>query len=75
VIDATAPEVERYIHRLVHLQARRGLYGGAEACMVSDQCWSVLDGPPPTWAIDLANAGEPGSQWCPIISPDLRRRP
>lgn len=71
MIEASDPEVNRFIHRILHLRARKGRESYAEACMASDECWSPLDGPPPAWASALAEAGEPGSRWCPIISPEL----
>ncbi len=71
MIEASDPEVERYIHRLVHFRTRKGIDDHHEARMVSDSCWNVLDAPL-TWAVDLAEAGEPGSRWCPIITPELR---
>lgn len=64
-------EVNLFLHRVLHLRARKGLEPYAEACMISDDCWNVLDGPPPTWAVELAEAGESASRWCPIVTPSL----
>jgi|GEM_PF-4439747 len=67
-------EVIHFLHRYTHLRARRGLDGYSEACMVADQCWPITEWPVPQWAVDLAAAGEPGSRWCPIITPTLLDR-
>lgn len=69
-IEADDPEVNRFIHRALHLRARKGIEPYAEACLISDQCWPITE-PPPQWALDLAEAGDPGSKWCPVISPEL----
>lgn len=72
MIEPSDEEVNRFVHRLLHLRARRGLEPFAEACLIADACWQILDGPVPDWAVDLANAGEPGSRWCPVITAGLR---
>ncbi|WP_183092955.1 hypothetical protein [Nocardioides stalactiti] len=61
-------QVERFVHRWLHFSERKQ---GCEPCMCSDLCWNVLYGPPPIWASDKAQAGEPAHDWCPILNPDL----
>lgn len=65
-------EVYRFVHRTDHLRSRKG-HGFAEQCLVME-CWGYPIVDVPQWAIDLADSGAPGSQWCPVISPELLDR-
>jgi hypothetical protein len=66
-------EIGRFTHLGQHLFARRA---GVEYSLVPD-CWDLvwngLDSLPP-WAERLIEAGEPGSRWCPVITPGFRTR-
>ncbi|WP_183093316.1 hypothetical protein [Nocardioides stalactiti] len=65
-------QVDRFVHRVLHLRARKGTLAFSEACLVAD-CWGEPLDSAPQWAVDLANVGEPGARWCPRISPNLNR--
>jgi hypothetical protein len=62
-------DIHRWVHAMVHLQARKGMGVLPEGEWVAE-CWMQVN-PPPRWARDSAAAGEPGSRWCPKINADL----
>lgn len=60
--------VARFVHRVDHLQWRQGKGPLSSEGDYVGECWL---GVPPQWALDRAEAGEPGSRWCPLITPEL----
>jgi hypothetical protein len=64
--------VDVFVHRVVHLRCVKGVSGYAEETLIADQCW--WPEVPPAWALKSALAGEPGSCWCPIVTPSLLDR-
>jgi hypothetical protein len=64
-------EIDRFVHLMVHLMARRGLLAYDEAQMVSD-CWEAST---PSWALALADREAHPRQWCPALDPSLREVP
>jgi hypothetical protein len=66
--DEELQEISRWLHRVDHLRWRKGLWVLPEGEMVAE-CW--MPDTAPEWALELAAAGEPGSRWCPQITPSL----
>lgn len=66
---AEVTEIQRWVHAMVHLEARKGIGPLPEGEWVAE-CW--MPDTPPGWALDLAGTGAPGSGWCPVLDPTLR---
>ena len=60
--------VEKWVHAVQHLKARKGMGPLPEGEWVAE-CW--MPDIPPAWALALANSGAPGTVWCPVLSPHL----
>jgi hypothetical protein len=58
----------RWVHRAEHLAWRKHPDPLPERGYVAE-CWMPYTAP--SWALDLAATGEPGSRWCPQIDPGL----
>ena len=66
-------QVNRFTHLYQHFVMRKR---GHEAALIAD-CWGLVwDGfdSLPDWAAEAADTGQPGTRWCPIITPELRTR-
>lgn len=61
-------QIDHWLHRALHLYGRRGLMSYSEPSLIGE-CW--FPAVPPGWAWESARSGEPGSSWCPILSPEL----
>ena len=66
--DVERYEVARFAHRVEHLRWRKGLGVLPEGEYVAE-CWMPYRAP--DWALALAAAGAPGTQWCPLLTPGL----
>ena len=64
------PGFWQFVHLYEHYVMRKR---GQEITLIVD-CWQLVwfgpDSLPP-WAEELADAGEPGTRWCPILRPEL----
>jgi hypothetical protein len=67
-----AQEVSQFVHRCEHLRWRQGRGALPDEASYVHECW--LPFPVPPFAAALAEAGEPGGTWCPLIDPALRDR-
>lgn len=68
-------QVTPWVHRVVHMWARQGKFEYPAEKNLIVECWHYpVFEDIPDWADALAEAGEPGSQWCPILTPELRSR-
>ena len=70
--EPTWAELDLWVHLTSHLRAQNGRSPYRPVLFVFD-CW-FPEALPPDWAIEAAQAIEPGWQWCPRISPDLLAR-
>lgn len=64
-------QVLHFVHRVEHLRWRKGFGLLPEGEYVGD-CWMPYA--VPSWALELARSGVPGSRWCPLLDPALADR-
>jgi hypothetical protein len=68
--EPDAVDVLRFVHRVQHLEAAKGLGRYTPTALVL-QCWNHPIGELPEWAQDAAAANHPATEWCPILNPGL----
>lgn len=71
--EPTFAELDLYAHLVSHMRAQKGRGPYRPPLFVLD-CWFALGELPPDWAVEMAEANEPGWKWCPRISPGLLAR-
>ena len=68
--DPSPQDFALLVHLLEHLRCQHGRSGHPAVMMVSD-CWFFAPVELPAWAIEAAQANEPGWTWCPLTNPNL----